>query len=79
MEAGSYVNFWHEVPRRFVALFPFVLVCILMVSQKDRKHIVKVLKPYIETIAKNEDAQYILFTAFDIIEYVMSNCHYIFR
>lgn len=79
MEAGSYVNFWHEVPRRFVALLPFLLVCILMVSKKDRKHIVKVLKPYIETMAKDEDAQYILFTAFDVIEYVTSNCHDIVR
>jgi len=52
---------------------------MLMVSKKDRKHIVKTLKPYIETMAKDEDAQYILFTAFDVIEYVVPNCHYIFR
>jgi pumilio family protein 6 len=45
-----------------------------MVSTKDRKHIVKVLKPYIETMAEDEDAQYVLFTAFDVIEYVLSNC-----
>ena len=57
----------------------FILGCGLMVSKKDRKHIAKVLKPYIETMAKDEDAQYILFTAFDVIEYGMSNCHCIFR
>jgi pumilio homology domain family member 6 len=43
-----------------------------MVSTKDRKDIIKVLKPYIVTMAKDEDAQLILFTAFDVIEYVES-------
>jgi hypothetical protein len=55
------------------------LWCGLMVSTKDRKHIVKVLKPHIETMAKDEDAQYVLFTAFDVIEYVVSKCRHIFR
>lgn len=64
---------WHEVLQRFVVLFP-PFECGLMVSTKDRKHIVKVLKPYIETMAEDEDAQYVLFTAFDVIEYVLSNC-----
>jgi len=41
------------------------------IVHKDRKHIVKVLKPYIATMAKDEEAQYVLFTAFDVIEYVM--------
>jgi pumilio family protein 6 len=49
------------------------------VSTKDRKHIVKVLKPHIETMAKDEDAQYVLFTALDVIEYVVSKCRHIFR
>jgi pumilio family protein 6 len=67
------VSSWHEVLQRFVVLFP-PFECGLMVSTKDRKHIVKVLKPYIETMAEDEDAQYVLFTAFDVIEYVLSNC-----
>ncbi|KAH9991199.1 ARM repeat-containing protein [Russula compacta] len=37
-------------------------------TAKDRKYIVKILKPYIATMAKDEDAQYILFTAFDTID-----------
>ncbi|KAI9464766.1 armadillo-type protein [Russula earlei] len=37
-------------------------------TAKDRKHIVKVLKPYITTMAQDEDAQYVLFTAFDVID-----------
>jgi pumilio homology domain family member 6 len=40
--------------------------------RKDRKDIIKVLKPYIVTMAKDEDAQLVLFTAFDVIEYVES-------
>ena len=52
--------------------------CVLMASTKDRKQIVKVLKPHIETMAKNEDAQYVLFTAFDVIEYVMLERRHIF-
>lgn len=47
-----------------------------MISTKDRKDIVKVLKPYIATMAKDEDAQLILFTAFDVIEYVESLSHH---
>jgi hypothetical protein len=45
---------------------------LLMVSVKDRKDIIKVLKPYVVTMAKDEDAQLVLFTAFDVIEYVES-------
>ncbi|KAI0251069.1 ARM repeat-containing protein [Lactifluus subvellereus] len=37
-------------------------------TAKDRKDIVKVLKPYIATMAKDEDAQLILFTALDVID-----------
>jgi pumilio homology domain family member 6 len=41
-----------------------------MVPTKDRKDIIKVLKPYVVTMAKDEDAQFVLFTAFDVVEYV---------
>lgn len=55
----------------------YVLLVVLADSpQKDRKHIIKVLKPYISTMAKDEEAQYVLFTAFDVIEYVKSSNHY---
>ncbi|KAH9171410.1 ARM repeat-containing protein [Lactarius sanguifluus] len=37
-------------------------------TAKDRKHIVKILKPYIVTMATDEEAQLVLFTAFDIID-----------
>ncbi|KAI0281835.1 armadillo-type protein [Russula aff. rugulosa BPL654] len=37
-------------------------------TAKDRKHIIKVLKPYIATMAKDEEAQYVLFTALDVID-----------
>ncbi|KAI9457592.1 ARM repeat-containing protein [Lactarius psammicola] len=37
-------------------------------TAKDRKHIVKVLKPYIATMATDEEAQLVLFTAFDVID-----------
>ncbi|KAI0300132.1 ARM repeat-containing protein [Multifurca ochricompacta] len=34
----------------------------------DRKHILKVLQPYIATMAKGEEAQLVLFTALDVID-----------
>ncbi|KAH8987788.1 ARM repeat-containing protein [Lactarius akahatsu] len=37
-------------------------------TAKDRKHIVKILKPYIATMATDEEAQLVLFTAFDVID-----------
>ncbi|KAH9061148.1 ARM repeat-containing protein [Lactarius vividus] len=37
-------------------------------TAKDRKHIVKVLKPYIATMATDEEAQLVLFTALDVID-----------
>ncbi|KAH9003348.1 ARM repeat-containing protein [Lactarius hatsudake] len=37
-------------------------------TAKDRKHIVKTLKPYIATMATDEEAQLVLFTAFDVID-----------
>ncbi len=57
-------------------MFPLFCQWSELIFYKDRKHIVKVLKPYIATMAKDEEAQYVLFTAFDVIEYVMSSCRY---
>lgn len=41
-------------------------------SAKDRKQILKVLKPHLERIWTNEEGQLVLFTALDVIEYVSS-------
>ena len=35
---------------------------------KDRKQIVKAIKPYVERMSQEELAQLVLFSAFDIIE-----------
>jgi hypothetical protein len=40
-------------------------------TAKDRKQILKVLKPYVETMAKDDEAQLVLFTALDVTEYVL--------
>ncbi|KAI0029907.1 ARM repeat-containing protein [Vararia minispora EC-137] len=37
-------------------------------TAKDRKQILKVLKPYIETMAKDDEAQLVLFTALDVTD-----------
>ncbi|KAI0718430.1 ARM repeat-containing protein [Cerioporus squamosus] len=37
-------------------------------TAKDRKHIVKALKPHIERICKDDEAQLVLFSAIDIID-----------
>jgi pumilio family protein 6 len=39
-------------------------------SAKDRKQILKVLKPHLERIWTNEEGQLVLFTALDVIECV---------
>lgn len=44
---------------------------------QDRKQIVKVLKPHIERICLDDDAQLVLFTALDVIEYVLYLWFYI--
>ena len=44
-------------------------------SAKDRKQILKVLKPHLERIWTNEEGQLVLFTALDVIEYVSSVLH----
>jgi len=43
-------------------------------SAKDRKQILKVLKPHLERIWTNEEGQLVLFTALDVIECVPSCC-----
>lgn len=35
---------------------------------QDRKQIIKVLKPYIERMCKDEEAQLVLFTTLDVVE-----------
>jgi len=39
---------------------------------KDRKHILKVLKPHIDRMCLDDEAQMVLFTALDVIECVFS-------
>lgn len=39
-------------------------------TAKDRKQIVKVIKPHIEKMCTDEEAQLVLFTALDVIECV---------
>jgi len=49
-----------------------LLVCIfrtLSVLFQDRKHIIKVIKPHIERMCTDDEAQLVLFTALDVIEY----------
>lgn len=41
-------------------------------AAKDRKQILKVLKPHLERIWTNEEGQLVLFTALDVIECVGS-------
>jgi pumilio homology domain family member 6 len=41
-------------------------------TAKDRKQILKILKPYAETMAKDDEAQLVLFTALDVTEYVFT-------
>ena len=37
-------------------------------SLQHRKHIVKQLKPHVERMCKDDEAQLVLFTALDVIE-----------
>lgn len=37
-------------------------------TAKDRKQIIKVLKPHIERMCKDDEAQLVLFTALDVVE-----------
>ncbi|KAH0828555.1 armadillo-type protein [Lanmaoa asiatica] len=49
------------------------LICILLHAKhtlfQDRKHIIKVVKPHIERMCTDDEAQLVLFTALDVIEY----------
>jgi pumilio homology domain family member 6 len=50
-----------------------------MFGRKDRKHIVKAIKPHVERMCKDDEAQLVLFTALDVIELVVqkfSTLHY---
>ena len=35
---------------------------------QDRKHIVKTIKPHVERMCKDDEAQLVLFTSLDVIE-----------
>ena len=52
-----------------------VLTAIRLTLIKDRKQILKVLKPHVEKICKDDEAQLVLFTALDVIEYVVLPLH----
>ena len=43
---------------------------LYLTSPQDRKHIVKALKPHVERMCTDEEAQLVLFTALDVIECV---------
>lgn len=43
-------------------------------TAKDRKHIVKSIKPHVERMCKDDEAQLVLFTALDVIECVLFHC-----
>lgn len=47
-------------------------------TAKDRKQIIKVLKPHIERMCRDDEAQLVLFTALDVIECVFSPCLFSF-
>ena len=36
---------------------------------QDRKHIIKAIKPHVERMCQDDEAQLVLFSALDIIEY----------
>ncbi|KAF9804283.1 hypothetical protein IEO21_09437 [Rhodonia placenta] len=40
-------------------------------TAKDRKHIVKAIKSHVERMCKDDEAQLVLFTALDVIEYAL--------
>ncbi|OBZ77915.1 Pumilio y domain family member 6 [Grifola frondosa] len=41
---------------------------IVQGTAKDRKHIVKTIKPHVDRMCKDDEAQLVLFTAFDVID-----------
>lgn len=64
-----------RVVREFIArgtakvrLLPLHNSCFLISVPQDRKQIVKALKPHVERMCKDDEAQLVLFTALDVIE-----------
>lgn len=43
---------------------------LVLILRQDRKHIVKAIKPHVERMSTSDEAQLVLFSALDIIEYV---------
>lgn len=42
-------------------------------SAKDRKQIVKAIKPHVQRMCTDDEAQLVLFTTLDVTEYVRSS------
>jgi hypothetical protein len=61
------VNSSHRGRQRLVSWF--VYFCTSDILFQDRKHIIKVIKPHVERMCTDDEAQLVLFTALDIIEY----------
>lgn len=47
----------------------FEYYCTSNLLFQDRKHIIKVIKPHVERMCADDEAQLVLFTALDVIEY----------
>ena len=43
---------------------------LVLIATQDRKQIVKTIKPHVERMCKDDEAQLVLFTALDVIEFV---------
>jgi hypothetical protein len=52
-------------------LFVPSIVAPTKFHNQDRKQIIKVLKPHVEKMCADEEAQLVLFTIFDLVEYVI--------
>lgn len=69
MAVALYEIFWPGAQRRCVtAQFELFVEVDLFLCLQDRKQILKVLKPHIEKICLDDEAQTVLFTALDVIE-----------
>lgn len=44
-------------------------------TAKDRKQVIKVLKPHLERVFTNDEGQLVIFTAIDVIECVLHQLH----
>ena len=40
-------------------------------TAKDRKHIVKAIRPHVERMCADDEAQLVLFTVLDVVEYAI--------